>query len=123
MGKRVEIREATAADIAAFYGETPKRSMRAMVAVLDGKPVGLAGVYYHAGQVVAFSEAKPEIQGLRHAIGRGTLAVLAMFRRLNIPVLALAQQDIPGSERFLERCGFEHVDSTCEGEVFRWRKH
>jgi hypothetical protein len=123
MGSRVAIRQATAADIAAFYGETPRRSMRALVAVLDGKPVGLAGVYYHQGQVVAFSETKPELQGMRHAIGRGALAVLAMLKRMNIPVLALAQQDIEGSAAFLARCGFEHVETTCEGEVYRWRKH
>lgn len=119
----VTIRRATAEDIASFYGERPKRSMRAFVGILDGKPVGLAGVYYHQGQVVAFSETKPEMAGLRHAIGRGALAVVALLRRMNIPVLAVAQNDIPGATAFLERCGFEHVETTCQGEVYRWRKH
>lgn len=119
----VTIRRATAADIAAFYGEPPKRTMRAFVGILDGKPVGLAGIYYREGQIVAFSETKPEMQGFRHAIGRGALAVIGMLRRMNLPVLALAQQDIPTAPGFLERCGFEHVDTTCQGEVYRWPKH
>jgi N-acetylglutamate synthase-like GNAT family acetyltransferase len=115
---KVDIRPATAEDLESFYGSSPKRSMRAFVGVMDGKPVGLAGIYYWGNQVVAFSEVKPEMP--RHAIGRGALKVLSMIRRMGVPVLALAQGDIPGAPEFLKRCGFEHVDTTCQGEVYRW---
>ncbi len=36
------IRQATADDLVAYFGAAPKQSMRAYVAVVDGKPVGIA---------------------------------------------------------------------------------
>lgn len=119
----VVIRPATAADIAAVYGETPKRTMRALAAELDGKTFGVAGVYYYPDQVVAFSNCLPEYKHLTWAIAKGTLKVLAMFKKLNIPVLAIADKTIPGSDKFLMRCGFEFLRTTSQGDVYKWHQH
>lgn len=121
---RMTIRHALAADYEAVYGAPLPHAMRALAADLDGECVGLAGVYYVDGQVCAFSRAKAGDDGkpilTKVQIARGTMHVLRMFRRMGVPVSALAAPDIEGSASFLERCGFHRVAHTSQGEVFRF---
>jgi hypothetical protein len=117
----VEVRPATAADIAAVYGEPPKRSMRAYAALVDGEAIAVAGVYYYPDQVVAFSRINPAYEHLRTGLGRGALKVIQMLKNMNVPVLAVAEPGKETAPAFLERCGFEHMKTTKQGEVYVWR--
>jgi hypothetical protein len=122
MGK-VEIRPATAEDIKAVYGSLPRKTMRAYAAVVDGQSVAVAGVYYYPDQVVAFSKILPEYAHLKAGLGRGAVKVLKMLRDINKPILAVAEPDIPTAPDFLERCGFEYIQTNSQGKVYIWRKH
>jgi hypothetical protein len=64
----VDIVPATAALAAAWFGGPPPFTMRGCVAVKDGRPVAIFGVYWIEGTPIAFSEWLPEL-GVR-AIAR-----------------------------------------------------
>jgi hypothetical protein len=95
--------------------------MRAYAALVDGEPAAVAGVYYYPDQVVAFSRIKPEYEHLKIGLGRAALKVLRMLQDMNVPVLAVAEPGKETAPAFLERCGFDHMKTTKQGEVYVWR--
>lgn len=100
---------ATADVIQRFYGAPPTRTQMA-VAVVDGDRVlGVGGVYLHAGRWVMFSDMTDELRSRKRALVRAVRAVLAMTRGRSIPVVALADPQIPGSDVLLRHMGAEHV--------------
>ena len=113
-----EIRPATAADLAAYYGEPPRRTMRAWVAVLDGKPIAVAGVAYEAGKPhYLFSEMRPEMKRYRKAILRGGRRVLEDTKGMRL----LASCSSPGASRFLVHLGLRFLTDTVDGRmIFEW---
>jgi hypothetical protein len=113
-----EIRPATAADLARFYGQAPQRTMRALVAILEGEPVAVAGIAYQkpGQQPYIFSDLKPEMRRHRKAIVRGARAMLAQLARPGL--MALAGE--PTSPRLLTRLGFRRVATTADGELYQY---
>lgn len=102
----VEIRPATMKDAHEYWGgNPPMRSMRGFVAVLDGRVIGIAGVYYDGRAQVAFSEIKEEMKAHKKDIVRGTRRVMAMIRERGLAVWATCGDE--RSARFVERCGFK----------------
>ena len=114
------IREATADDLAAFYGEAPKQSMRAYVAVLDGEPIAVAGVAYdvraQSGRVKLFSEMKPEMRHHRKAIIRGARIMLENLGARGM--VAVANPEEKHSRKLLSRLGFIPGAMTPQGQTF-----
>ncbi len=115
-------RPATAADLIAFYGRPPPASVRALVAILDGRPVGVAGIKYERGAdggklLVAFSDMGPELRAYPVAVMRAARRTMALLR--GRPVIALASPAEPNAPAFLARLGFVHAASTAEGEIYR----
>jgi len=119
---RPVIRPATAADLIAFYGRPPPASVRALVAILDGRPVGVGGLKYEGGAdgetlLVAFSDLRPELRAYPVAIMRAARRVVASMQ--GRPAIALADPAEPGAPAFLARLGFVHAASTAAGEIYR----
>ena len=54
---------ATAELLKRFYGESPKRTQKAVAAVKDGKVIGVAGVYVDDERQVMFADLTDEILG------------------------------------------------------------
>lgn len=116
----VEIRPATKEDIDELYGHRHKYSMRAITAVIDGLPVGIAGVYYDGVSVVAFSVIKPELRVYPFAIYKAARMVKNMIKKNKVPAYAVADPKIEGSSELLIHLGFEHVGPSTQGEVYKW---
>lgn len=112
----IEIRTATATDIAALYDGPVKRSIRAVVVTVDGVPLGLGGVYYEEDRVIGFARIKADLRAYPFAIYKAALAVMAMIDRRAATVVAVADQCVPRSKQFLEHLGFQQI----EGEVYQW---
>jgi hypothetical protein len=114
-----EIRPATADDLARFYGSPPERTMRALVAVLDGEPIAVAGIaYQRPGQPpYLFSDLKPEMRRHRKAIVKGARQMLRDLARPGL--VAIAGE--PTAPRLLARLGFRHVTTTSQGEIYEYR--
>jgi len=115
----IEIRPATAADIAAYYGSSVAPTVRAVVAVMDGKPVGIAGVKYERGALMAFSEIRNEMRPHRKAIVKGARMAVDMIRRIGAPVYAVG--NLPTSDELLRHYGFERVGESRDGGVYQWQ--
>ena len=112
-GGQPTIREATEADVRAFYGSV-NWTFRAFVAELDGQVLGIGGGYYDGPSVVAFSSLKPEMLRYKKTIVLGARKIMELVRGRSC--FAIASEKHPGSERLLEHFGFERVN----GRVFKW---
>lgn len=109
------------ADLEAFYGRPPDRTVRAIVGVVDGEIVGVGGVAYEGRVRGAFCDLRPEAKRHKIALHKAALRVLAMAQETGVPQLvAVCTGDEPGAPRWLKRLGFRHVGSSSEGEVFVW---
>jgi hypothetical protein len=114
------IRQATADDLIAYYGEAPQHSMKAYVVILDGKPIGIAGVSYQvreeAGRVKLFSEMKPEMRRYKKTMLKGAREMLKAFA---VPgMVAVANPEEGNSRKLLASLGFVPGVVTPDGQVF-----
>lgn len=106
---KFEIRPATAVDFRAFYGRDPDVTIKALVGLLDGEPVGFGGYYLVDGAAVAFSDMKPEMRGRRKDIVRGARAIMDLIRRSGLATTAGANPAQPNAPLVLTRYGFRHI--------------
>lgn len=100
------------------YGHPPSRSISGFAAVVAGRAVAVAGIYYFPNQVVAFCNILPDYKQHRVSLARGTLKVLQLIKQKGIPIFAIADKNNPQAEDFLMRCGFEYHQRGAVGEVF-----
>lgn len=88
-----------------YYGHVPA-TMRAVVAMLDDEPVGIAGIA-REGVLKLFTEFRPVLEGRLSSITvwRGIKAVLKLAEAMDAPIYALAEH--AEGARMLKRLGFE----------------
>lgn len=108
---------ATAELLKRFYGEAPKRTQKAVVALAGERVVGVAGVYVDEERQVMFSDLTDELRRDKRTVIRGIRAVMQLASA-KMPVHALADPQIEGSETLLEHMGFKPL----EGRVYEWQK-
>jgi hypothetical protein len=99
---RPAIVPATPALVEAWYGKPAPWTLRGFAAVQDGRPLGLAGVYWIGGTPVGFSEWQPDLD--RKTIARAVRLVMGLIDGLGVPVFATAKSE--QSARLLARLGF-----------------
>ena len=106
-------RPATAADIVAFYGKPWPTTLKAVVLVLDDKPVGVIGLSREGNHLKLFSDAAPELEPHMRSITvmRGLKRVMRWVEESHLPVVAVAD-----NPPLLEKLGFERL----EGDVYVW---
>lgn len=111
---RIEIRPATAADIADFYGERQRATLQAVMVIKDGAPVGVIGLKHGYGRLVLFADQRPELGAdvVAFAVRRAILDMLRRALRSKLPLFSVAEPD----SDVLPRLGFERV---C-GDLYRW---
>lgn len=115
------VRPATMNDLARFYGEKPKRTMRAWVMILGDEIIGVGGVKYPGGmhQPFLFSDIKPEAKQYPMAMVKGALQGLKALGAARI--LAIASPEEPNSIKLLTLLGFKHFATSTDGLVFQYR--
>lgn len=114
----IEVIPATRELLDRLLGDDPRPRIRAFVALLDGEPVGVAGIAYRGDKLEVFSNLRPEMMGHRLTIYRTARKIVAFLAQDWRTAYALPQADIPGAVRFLERLGFEP-----EGELMSYRRN
>ena len=67
----ISFRQATARDALAFYGKPASNSFKGIAAIENEKVVGLGGLFYMKGGIVAFSDMKDELRANKKDIVRG----------------------------------------------------
>jgi hypothetical protein len=109
-------RQATRDDLEEYYGKLPAGSMRAIVAVMDGRVSGVIGVVreYNIGKF--FADFRPELQPHLRSITimRAIKGALRFADDYRGPVVAMAD-DAEGC-RVLHRLGFTHL----QGALYGW---
>lgn len=118
----VEVRPVRAEDLDQFVEATRHKTIRAAVATIDGVPAAIAGVAYHHGATIAFCECHDPLRRFPKAIIELAERALEIFDGVRGDVLAIKDASIPGSDRFLAWCGFEHVADSPNGEVYQWKR-
>lgn len=101
---RLTIRPATLEDFLRFYGRTPIATVRALVALLDGVPVGIGGYFMRNGTAVAFTDMHPELAGRKRDIIRCARELMAFIRASRLPMLAACKPGGKGTA--MEHYGF-----------------
>lgn len=109
--------------IHAFYGITPPRTVVGYALIEHGKPLVVMGLRRDPGYWALFSDAKPEARGRpgmspKRLVLRGASMMLELLSQTKGPILALADDCVEGSERFLKRLGFKQM----EGRVYQWQR-
>ncbi|MCH9835655.1 hypothetical protein K0U83_08315 [bacterium] len=113
----ITVRPATYEDIVRLDGQPPARTCRAMVAEEDGRVTGIWGFYTHNTRYVLFSSFSPEFR--RHK--RNFVIAVKSAREMiasqpPMPVIAVADPDIEGSDVLLTHMGFTQLD----GSLYQW---
>lgn len=96
-----EIVAATTALAEAWQGRPPAYSLKGWVALRDGKPLGMAGVYWIDGTPIAFSEWRDDLD--RRTRVRAVRLVMGLIRGIRMPVYAVCGEH---SGALLARLGF-----------------
>lgn len=115
----VVIRPATRADLETFYDGHIPMSMRAHVMLVDGKILGVGGLYDDQGSTVAFSQMRDELRAHKRLIAKGVRYLQQVLDSEPGVVLAVASLNEANSENLLEKIGFERVRNTPFGWLFR----
>jgi len=121
VNERVEIRPATRQDIKEFYGNTMRDSCRAWSGFYDGKLVCVAGVAITRNLMLVFMEMRSDDDVPDITVWRGALEIWSKIQDLGYSVLyAVADPKLETAPAFLSRLGFEHIESSVRGEIYRW---
>jgi hypothetical protein len=112
--QNVTYRFATESDLRRFYGDLPRPTVRAVVILLDGEPVGVIGLARESGCEKLFSEYKPEMQPhlRRFEVLRAIKLAMTLVESAKCDVYAVRDE---GTDILL-RLGFEHV----EDDIYKW---
>jgi len=108
--------------LTAFYGKTPEVSQKAVAAVRDGEVLGVAGIYRYKTRSILFSTIRPDVLenmdrfDYRKAFVKCMYKTLEYARQSRLPVISIANPDIPGACKLLERVGLTKIN---EG-VYEW---
>ena len=120
---RVYLEPANADDFRALAGRIPPSRVRAIVARLDGHPIGIGGlVYRDDGTVWASMLATPEVRRYPTAVYRGAVLAMRMAARLGLRrVFATADPVYPAAGRFLTHLGFEPWGERDGETIYCWQ--
>ena len=92
--------------------------MRAYVATIDDRVVGIGGVLFMHGTKVVFSDMKDEFRSYKVSIMKFARKVEDVMGAS--PGVAVMSQTEPGAARLLDWLGFDHVGQNDFGEIYRW---
>lgn len=116
----VIIRPATSEDIDRFSPLRNKPSIKAWVAELDGKLIGLGGVALYGGRWYAFLDLEEEMRPYKMTLMRAAKRFFAEMRLQGVKfVYAEADLEESNAPRWLGSLGFS-VDPR-SGYLYRWR--
>jgi len=100
----VTFTEATAEMATAYYGCQPPYSFKGYVALHEGRPIGVGGVFFSGDRPVAFSDMKDEMRPMLKAKARAVRVLETLIRSFKVPVYAVAAEST--SVGLLTKLGF-----------------
>lgn len=114
---RVEVAPASRADVEEMIGSVPA-TMTAVAARLDGRIIGIGGLYFQHGRAVAFCDIEPEMKRFPVLLHKTALRALRDASVRYRYIFATVSRDEKNARRWLERLGFEPLGNS---GVMLWR--
>lgn len=117
---KLAARYATREDIERYYGEPPRHTLRAVVALADDEPAGIIGIARAGHYWVLHSEFRERLRPHLRSITllRAIKMAMHLVEDCRGSVVALVSPDEPDSRRILLRLGFTETNE--DEEVFLW---
>lgn len=112
------LRHARQGDYEALYQTPLPFTIRAEVAELDGRAVGIGGIAYIHGQPVLFSRMTDDLRPFKKFIVQ--CARRAALMAAETHAAAVASPKEPLSCKLLQRLGLSWRGTSSEGEVYRY---
>lgn len=119
----MKVRPANAADIATYTCDHPVPTIRAWVGEVDGKIVGISGLFLQDGRWFIFCDLSEEAKKYPMTIARNAHRVMAEARTMGIRYIYAIIDPLRGEPRaiaWLGTLGFE-PDERSDGNLYRWR--
>ncbi len=117
----VKIKPSTRNDFINVYGTPLNKTFKAVTVFLDGKAVGIGGIYYsNTGNTFTFAHVKPELKPYKLAIYKAAMKVKEIITKEEGPVYAVADKTIPRSDELLLKMGFIYTAPTSRGGLYEW---
>ena len=110
----VTFTEATSDLVRAYYGGPAPFTFRGYVALLDGKPIGVGGIYYDNDRPVAFSDMAPEMRARKRDVARAIRVLKSQFDACKATLFVIANKSEPTAPRLLAKLGFEETGTETE---------
>ena len=112
------VRELTRDDLIGWYGDTGVYpTFKGFAFQLDGEVIGIGGLHFTQGLVIAFSDGKPECKKFKISLHKTALRLFAEAGKRHKRIIALQGVDEPSAPRWLSRLGFKKIS---EG-LWQWR--
>lgn len=116
------IRPLTEADIIEFYGKNYDQPCRGWAIEYKEQLAAIVGVTIMPTIMIAWSDIKPGVTGPKKLAWKTSLELMKKIKALKYPIIyAVASYDIKTAPEFLKRLGWEHIESSARGEIFRWQ--
>lgn len=119
--QKVKIRAITRKDVEYFNnGEPYKNSLRGLAVERAGEVLAIAGVM-HSAHLQVFSSMTDEMRKYPVMIMKTAKRLLRIMETYNQPLYALASEQEPTSEEFLQHLGFEFLNENEDGRYYIWQ--
>lgn len=116
------IRPLKEADIIAFYGRNFGQHCRGWAIDYKGALAAIVGVTILPTLMLAWSDIKPEVKASPRVTYETAKLIMRKISELRYPVIyAVASYDLKNAPAFLHRLGWEFMEDSARGRIFRWR--
>jgi len=105
----IEIKPTTEVDIIEFFGAPLNITIKGYSVYWRGELSAIVGVTIHRGHKEFFCDVREGINPPKQTVWRAAKMVMEKFKQEKIKVFSIADDDIPGSDRFLQALGFEYA--------------
>lgn len=116
---QVQLRALKRSDILALYGRSFSESIRGIAAEKEGRVLGIGGVI-NTAPLQAFSRITDELRKYPKMMVKMGRSLANIMNDYEQPIFAVADAEEKNAGGFLAHIGFEYVESTNVGEVYKW---
>jgi hypothetical protein len=106
MTSKVDIRYATAMDVAEYYKGPVAHTIKAVVMTVDDEVLAIGGIAYINQMALAFMEMLPGAERYKLSLIKASKRAMKEFFSSVRPLLALCDDRLPTAENYLKRMGF-----------------
>lgn len=106
MPSEIQFTHATQKLAEQYFGGVPPYGFRGYIALLDGEPVGVGGLFVWEGVPIVFTQMKDPMRPHKKACAKAVRLMVQFMDGLKMPVYATADKMEATSEKLLSKLGF-----------------